>query len=490
MADFNSSKVDGDSVDANEWNQLASIDNFISTSGQPPSTSNLNQMGIGAARYSSGGQFFTDSGTANAYVLTSISPFKSPVSSGAGEGYFTGMTIRFRAGNANTGASTVNVNSAGVKNLKKEDGTTDLDVGDISTTNDTTFRYNGTSFVRVLEKNPLFSNKNAIINGDFNIWQRGTSFVSVADSTYSADRFTYRKTGSMVHDISRSTDVPTSAQAGRLFNYSVLIDCQTIDSSISAAESCHLTQAVEGFNFLPLAQKSMTLSFFVKATKTGIYCVSFKNAGANRSFIAEYTVNASDTWEFKTVIIAASPSAGTWDYVNGIGIAVGFTLAAGSNFQTTAGAWQTGDFIATANQVNACDSTSNNFRITGVQLEAGSVATPFQNRTIQEELALCQRYFEATYDQVPAGTTSPTGRYIASVSSVNPISIPFKIPKRALPSCAIYSDVTGTVSKVYTGSTDINGIVEESYKNHFTMKQTLNTTLTGVSFHWTASAEL
>jgi hypothetical protein len=153
MADFNSSKVDGDSVDANEWNQLASIDNFISTSGQTPSTSNLNQMGIGAARYSSGGQFFTDSGTANAYVLTSISPFKSPVSSGAGEGYFIGMEIKFRAGNPNTGASTVNLNSAGVKNLKKEDGTTNLVAGDIQTTRDSTFRYNGTVFVQVIQAN-------------------------------------------------------------------------------------------------------------------------------------------------------------------------------------------------------------------------------------------------------------------------------------------------------------------------------------------------
>lgn len=145
MADFNSSKVDGDSVDANEWNQLASIDNFIATSGQAPSTSNLNQMGIGGARYSSGGQFFTDSGTTNAYVLASISAFKAPVS--ATEGYFVGMTIKFRAGNANTGASTVNVNSAGVKNLKQADGTTDLAAGDIPTTQDSVFRYNGTSFV-------------------------------------------------------------------------------------------------------------------------------------------------------------------------------------------------------------------------------------------------------------------------------------------------------------------------------------------------------
>ena len=145
MADFITSKVNGDTVDASEWNQLASIDNFITTSGQTPSTSNLNQMGIAAARYSSGGQFFTDSGTANTYILSPVSPFKAPVS--ATEGYFVGMTIRFRAGNANSGASTVNVNSAGVKNLKKEDGTTNLAAGDIPTAQDSIFRYDGTSFV-------------------------------------------------------------------------------------------------------------------------------------------------------------------------------------------------------------------------------------------------------------------------------------------------------------------------------------------------------
>jgi len=118
-----------------------------------PSTSNLDQLAIASARYSSGGQFFTDSGTANAYVLTPVSPFKSAVSSGAGEGYFNGMIIRFRAGNANSGASTVNVNSAGVKNLKKADGT-DVATGDILTTRDVSFRYNGTNFIKVENVNP------------------------------------------------------------------------------------------------------------------------------------------------------------------------------------------------------------------------------------------------------------------------------------------------------------------------------------------------
>ncbi len=148
MSDFNTSKIDGNTVGASEWNQLADVDNFVISSGQTPATSNLEQLGIGSARYSSGGQFFTDSGTANAYVLSPVSPFKSPVSSGAGEGYFNGMIISFRAGNANSGASTVNVNGAGVKNLKKADGT-DVATGDILTNSDVTFRYDGTNFLKV-----------------------------------------------------------------------------------------------------------------------------------------------------------------------------------------------------------------------------------------------------------------------------------------------------------------------------------------------------
>lgn len=153
MSDFNTSKIDGNTVGAIEWNQFADVDNLVISSGQTPSTSNLEQLGIGSARYSSGGQFFTDSGTANAYVLSPVSPFKSPVSSGAGEGYFTGMIISFRAGNANSGASTVNVNSAGVKNLKKADGT-DVITGDILTTRDVSFRYDGTNFIKVENVNP------------------------------------------------------------------------------------------------------------------------------------------------------------------------------------------------------------------------------------------------------------------------------------------------------------------------------------------------
>jgi hypothetical protein len=268
----------------------------------------------------------------------------------------------------------------------------------------------------------LKSNKNAIINGDFKIWQRGTSFTSVANLAYTADRFQYAKSGAMVHDLTLSNDAPTVAQAGRLITNSIKIDCQTIDASIGTGDFCLLTQKIEGYNFAPLAQKTMTLSFWVKATKTGKYCVAFRGGGW--AYVAEYTINASNTWEFKTITIEASPSSGSWDYTNSTGITADFVLAGGATYQTTANSWQSGNFFATANQVNACDSASNDFLITGVQLEEGDVATPFENRTFADELQLCERYFEMLESGIIGATNANTSyAYWA-----------FKTKKRATPS--------------------------------------------------------
>lgn len=240
----------------------------------------------------------------------------------------------------------------------------------------------------------LFSNRNAIINGDFNIWQRGSSFSNIADAAFFADRWKYLKGSTAAHTVSRSTDVPTTAQAGRLFNYSALIDCTTLASSIGSAERIGILQIIEGYNWLPLAQKEITLSFWVKATKAGTYCISLQNAASDRTIVKEYTINASNTWEYKTITFPASPSAGTWDYTTGAGLQIIWTLAAGTNFQGTPGIWSTSNLISTSNQVNGVDSAANDFRLCGVQLEVGSVATPFERRSFQEELKLCERYYQ------------------------------------------------------------------------------------------------
>ena len=344
----------------------------------------------------------------------------------------------------------------------------------------------------------LFSNRNILINGDFNIWQRGTSFVSVVDQQYTVDRWVYRKINtSAVHDISRSTDVPTVAQAGRKFNYSVLIDCQTIDASISSTDIVVFFQRIEGYNFLAIAQKTFTFGFWVKATKTGIYCVSFTSGAGDYGYVAEYTINASDTWEYKKITVPATPSAGAWNYTNGTALNAVFCLAAGSNYQTTPNAWQNGDFSATSNQVNSCDNAANNFRICGVQLESGNVATPFEQRSIQHELQLCQRYFERSYNiETPTGTVEENQAAWGNVNSADTtllcVNVDFKSIKRTTPSVTAYNTSTGAAGSFIAGSTSKNvSTVVGGTKGIGRVYATSGMTA-GVyaRFHWVADAEL
>jgi len=240
----------------------------------------------------------------------------------------------------------------------------------------------------------LTAQKNIIINGDFDIWQRGTSFAAAANGTRIADRWRYLKSGAMVHTISRDTDVPTVAESGHLSNYSLKVDCTTIDSSIAAGDYSYIEQRVEGYNFKYLAQKAMKLSFWHKHTKTGTYCVGYLNSAGDRSYVTEYTQSVTDTWEKAEMDITASPSGGTWDYTNGIGLKVYFSIATGSTFHGTADTWESAEDYGSSNQVNACDNAANNFMLSQVQLEAGSVATDFEIRNHATELAMCKRYFE------------------------------------------------------------------------------------------------
>jgi len=245
---------------------------------------------------------------------------------------------------------------------------------------------------------------NKIINGAFNVWQRGATFTGIT-TAYCADMWKMASGSDAVVDVLRSTDVPTPTEAGINAQYSLHVDVTTADATIAAGQSHQIQCRIEGNNIRSLGfgvsgTRYATLSFWVKATKTGTYCVAFGNSAANRSYVAEYTVNVSDTWEKKTITIPID-TTGTWLYDNGIGLIMYFMLACGSTFQTTAGSWQAGVYLATASQVNALDSTSNNFRLALVQLEAGSTAGAFEDRSYEEELALCYRYLRIASFYVP-----------------------------------------------------------------------------------------
>lgn len=340
--------------------------------------------------------------------------------------------------------------------------------------------------------------KNLLKNANFTLWQRGTSFATIADGTYTADRFVYLKSGAMVHTVSRDTDVPTVSQSGVLSNYSLKLDCTTADASIAAGDYCRVSQRIEGYDWARVAQQDFVLTFWVKASKTGTYCVAFRNSGADRSFVAEYTISVANTWEKKTINVSASPSAGTWDYTNGVGLEVAWTLAGGSTYQTTAGAWQTGNYFATSNQVNGTDDVANNFWLAQVQLELGSTASAFEIKTIDKEVEECQRYYEKSYvlETAPGTATFVNSYGFRAAQADFTISIQFQTRKAKAPTVTLYNPNSGSSGtwRDGTASADKGAVVEGAAgagTMSFCMENGASTTAGNKIYgHWTASAEL
>lgn len=281
-----------------------------------------------------------------------------------------------------------------------------------------------------------FSNKNLAINGEFQVWERTpTSATAVSSSQYLTDKWSCILNGAMRFDCSQSSDVPTIAQAGRKFASSLYLDCTIADNSIAAGEYFCLRHVIEGYRYSAIREAQFTVSFWVKATKTGVYSISAKPSSNDASCVNEFTINAANTWEKKTITFAApSSSNGTWNYTTGWGIEFLISLAQGSTYQTsTLNAWQNINYTASTNQVNACDSASNDFRITGFQVEKGVYATPFEERSLEQELLLTRRYCRSyggygSYDVVGQGSGKST--------TTADIEIQLEPPMRTAPALA------------------------------------------------------
>jgi hypothetical protein len=287
------------------------------------------------------------------------------------------------------------------------------------------------------------STGNAIINGGMEIHQRGGTITVGAANTYALDRW-YGFAGTGGFSVQQSTDAPSEIGTAN----SALLTCTTSGTPV-AGSFVSLAQRIEGYESAKLgfgsSTTSVTLSFWVKSSLTGTYCVSFRNSALNRSYVAEYTIVAANTWERKTIALPSDPS-GSWEKTSNIGIRLDFSLMMGSNFQTaTPNTWVSGSVTSTANQVNWLSSTSSRtFFITGVQLETGTVATPFRRNapSIQAELAACQRYY-----QTWQSSSATMGLTIGSAWYSQPFTLPVEM--RATPS---YS-VTGTMNPLYGANT-------------------------------------
>lgn len=240
--------------------------------------------------------------------------------------------------------------------------------------------------------------RNRIINGAMQISQRGTSFVSPASGAYTIDQFLQANTSAATFTISQDTTVYPPG-----FNSSLKVLLTTADAAVAATDRVLIRTKIEGSNIVGLdfglaTAKNITLSFWVYSNVAGVYCVSFNNSAGNRSIPIEYTINAANTWEKKSITLTGDVT-GTWLMTTGVGIQLDWALMIGSSFQGTNNIWQAGNYFSTANQVNWAASltggsggTAPTFYLTGVQLEQGAQATPFEFRSYGTELALCQRY--------------------------------------------------------------------------------------------------
>lgn len=296
----------------------------------------------------------------------------------------------------------------------------------------------------------LLSNPNLIIGGNFdtNPWQRGTTAAGLTGTsqTFLADRFKWLVGSDATVSYLKTADAPTVSESGVFTQNCLHIDVTTADPTIAAGQYGIVQYIIEGYDFAQIAQRSFTLSFWHKHTKTGTYCVGFGNTASDRSYVAEYTQAVSDTWEYSTITVSASPSAGTWNYTNGFGLAIYFTAAAGSTFQTTANSWQTGNYFATSNQVNGLDNTANNFKLALVKVEAGTVATGFSVTNFEEEYDKCLRYYQKTFPiaTAPAQNAGRSGAwefFQNRASSTATVSAPrlFVVPMRAVPTVVTYN---------------------------------------------------
>ena len=289
--------------------------------------------------------------------------------------------------------------------------------------------------------------RNKVINGAMTIDQRnaGASVTPTADVTYTLDRWNIRNFGNS----GRFSVQRTTASVPLGFSHSAVLTVTTADATNNGAYS--FCQRIEGFNSSDLGlgsttAKSITISFWVRSSVTGTYCVSLRNKTATESYVAEYSISVADTWEYKTVSLPTVAS-GTWEVTNDQGILLDFVLGSNTGRETTAGAWQSGNFISTANQTEWIATSGATFYITGVQLEAGDTATPFEHRSYGQELALCQRYFHriergGTWTIAAEGTWATSGGFQSAIF--------FPVQMRVPPTFS-YSG-TGTWDAVYNAS--------------------------------------
>ena len=367
-----------------------------------------------------------------------------------------------------TGNVTGDVTSSGISTFDVISG--------VSTIGVTTVHLTGINNLSYPTAGPL-SNRNVIVNGSMRVSQRTTSSSTILGNGYRAlDRFKTEIAGytSATGTISQSSESPPG------FNNSFRVNITSAES-IAAGDLASIRYRIEGqdcqqFAYGTSNAKTLTLSFWVRSSITGTYAISLYQSDDARNVGLTYTVDTADTWEHKSLIIPPD-TTGVIDDDNGEGLQIAWNLSVGSNYKgtdnTTWGAYSNARW-ATGHTVDLFGATSN-FYLTGVQLETGSVATPFEHRSYGDEIARCQRYYEENKNT----QYTATGYHISFIRS----GMQFQVQKRGTP------DVTVTNAQNSAG-TSISLTVSNANTMGFNFAMNSAAESYGVRFNYTADAEL
>lgn len=347
------------------------------------------------------------------------------------------------------------------------------------------------------------SNRNKIINGAMTIDQRnaGALMTSVGNGVYTVDRWVlWHDIGTFNAQQNLNSVTPPTGFANYL-GFAV-----TGAATPSGSNYCSVQHKIEGFNFSDLGfgaagAQSVTLSFWVRSSLTGTFGGGVQNNAQDRSYPFAYTINAADTWEQKVVSISGD-TTGTWLKTNGSGLVLCFDLGTGPSVAGTANSWAATNYQSATGATSIVATSGATFYITGVQLEAGDTATPFENRSYGAELALCQRYYQKSYNtDVAVGTNILTGvsqwRNIVGNGGVFLRSTEFlRTQMRATPTYVIYTQagVAGSFNS-FDGTSRTHTV---SNLDKTSARGFGGITVTGTSvpdnaeyfYHYTASAEL
>jgi hypothetical protein len=303
--------------------------------------------------------------------------------------------------------------------------------------------------------------KNKIINGDMRIDQRNAgASVTPTALQYTLDRWFFY--------VTQASKITTQQNQGSVTPPAGFSNYLGITSSSAytptGGDNFYVSQNIEANNISDLAwgtanAKTVTISFWVRSSLTGNFGLVVENAPTyNYSYPILYTINAANTWEYKTITIPA-PTAGTWATSgNGIGFTLVFSLGIGTTYAGPSGAWAAANYNGVTGQTNVVATNGATFYITGVQLEQNTTATPFERRLYNQELDNCQRYYwqlngEATYAGIGSGTMN---------TATGPrIFIPYPMPMRATPTIS----VTNIANTIVSQGADLNPSAITPYAN-------------------------